>query len=61
MGLNILENFNLKDLSTIDAYHAQIESLKLAFSDGLNYIADPSYMNISVEELLSKSYAKKDF
>lgn len=61
MGLNILENFNLKSPNTIDTYHAQIESLKLAFSDGLNYVADPSYMNISVEELLSKSYAKKRF
>ncbi len=61
MGLNILENFNFENLNEIETYHAYIESIKLAFSDGLNYIADPRYMNISTDELLSKSYAKKRF
>ena len=61
MGLNILENFDVKSLSLADTYHAQIESIKLAFADGLNYIADPNYMKITPDELLSKSYAQKRF
>lgn len=61
MGLNILENFDMQKLSPLDAYHASIESIKLAFSDGLNYIADPRYMNVTTDELLSKTYAKHRF
>ena len=61
MGLNILENFDVESLSLADTYHAQIESIKLAFADGLNYIADPNYMKITPDELLSKSYAQKRF
>lgn len=61
MGLNILENHSFKDVDNIDTYHHYIESIKLAFSDGLNYIADPDYMKISVDDLLSKSYAKKRY
>lgn len=61
MGLNILENFDVGNLNETDSYHAQIESTKLAFMDGLNYIADPQYMNITTNELLSKTYAQKRF
>jgi len=58
MGLNILENYDFKSKSLIDIYHTQIESTKLAFNDGLMYIADPNHMKVTVEKLLSKSYAK---
>jgi gamma-glutamyltranspeptidase/glutathione hydrolase len=61
MGLNILENDNVNQKSPLDIYHTQIESTKLAFSDGLKYIADPKSMNVTIEELLSKSYAKKRY
>lgn len=37
--------------------HRQIEATKLAFIDGLRYIADPRYMEVSPEEMLSPEYA----
>jgi gamma-glutamyltranspeptidase / glutathione hydrolase len=43
----------------VDTYHKQIEAIKLAFVDGLNYITDPRNMNLSVEQLLSDTYAKQ--
>lgn len=61
IGLNILENFKFNKADHIDTYHAYIESIKLAFSDGLNYIADPRYMRVEVDDMLSKAYAKKRF
>lgn len=59
MGLNILENLDLSERESIDTYHKQIESLKLAFSDGKEYIADLDHMNVQVSDMLSKSYAKE--
>lgn len=37
--------------------HRQIEAVKLAFTDGLKYIADPAYMSVGSKELLSPEYA----
>ncbi len=59
MGLNILEQFELQEKDSVETYHKQIEAVKLAFIDGLAHIADPVAMKVSVEELLSKEYAKK--
>ncbi|MFH0767260.1 MAG: gamma-glutamyltransferase, partial [Bacillota bacterium] len=58
MALNIIENFNFTEREKLDVYHKQIEAMKLAFADGLHYISDPKSMNISVEAMLSKKYAK---
>lgn len=58
-ALNILEGFNLSNLDEAEITHLQLEAMKLAFSDGLNYIADPKYMKITSYELLSKDYAKE--
>ncbi len=58
MALNIIENFNFNEREKIEVYHKQIEAMKLAFADGLNYIGEPRTMNMDIEHLLSKSYAK---
>jgi gamma-glutamyltranspeptidase / glutathione hydrolase len=58
MALNILENFKLSEKETTRSYHLQMEAMKLAFADGLHYISDPKTMNVSVEALLDKHYAK---
>nr|WP_070110784.1 gamma-glutamyltransferase [Clostridium acetireducens] len=58
MALNILNDFQFNSKESIDTYHKQIEAIKIAFEDGLKYITDPKYMNISIEQLLSKSYAE---
>lgn len=58
MALNILEQLELQDKENPDTYHKQIEAIKLAFSDGLQYIADYRTMETKIEAMLSKEYAK---
>lgn len=57
MALNILKNMEIGAKDTGDTFHKQIEAMKLAFADGMHYIADPRYMQTRVEELLSDAYA----
>lgn len=59
MALNILKNFELRNKESFDTYHKQIEAIKIAFADGKRYIADPRYMDVSVESLLSEEYGKR--
>lgn len=61
MALNILEGFNLGEYprESVDAYHLQIEAMKLAFADLHRYNADPRYMKMSPERLLDKDYAEE--
>lgn len=58
MALNILKGFDFpggrEDIETV---HRSLEGMKLAFVDGRRYIADPKYMKVTVEELLSEKYA----
>ncbi|MFD0679104.1 MULTISPECIES: gamma-glutamyltransferase family protein [unclassified Paenibacillus] len=57
MALNILKGFEFTERDTVDTLHKQIEAMKLAYSDGQKYIADPGKMSVKVEDLLSESYA----
>lgn len=57
MALNILKGMEIGAKDTGDTFHKQIEAMKLAFADGMHYIADPRYMQTKVEELLSDAYA----
>lgn len=57
MALNILKGMEIGAKDTGDTFHKQIEAMKLAFADGMHYIADPRYMQTRVEELLSDDYA----
>lgn len=57
MALNILKDMEIGEKDTGDTFHKQIEAMKLAFADGMHYIADPRYMQTRVEELLSDAYA----
>lgn len=59
MALNNLENLELNEKESVDTYHKQIESMKLAFTDGMAHIADPKHMQVDLDILLSKEYAKK--
>ena len=58
MALNILKNFELGERDTVDTMHKQIEAMKLSFVDTQNYITDPGHMKVTVDQLLSKQYAK---
>ena len=59
--LNILEGFDLKSLGhqTADYLHLLLEAKKLAFADRDRYVSDPAFVDVPVERLLSKSYAKE--
>jgi len=59
LALNLLEGFDLQSMEPLSAerLHLEIEALRLAFSDTRWYIADPAFNSVSLEELLSKSYA----
>lgn len=57
MALNILKGFKFSEKDNVDSYHKQIESMKLAFSDGMAYITEEKEMSVQVEQLLSDDYA----
>ncbi len=58
--LNILEGFDVKGLGfgTAAGCHLLIEVLKIAFADRFEYLGDPATVDIPLEWLTSKSYAK---
>ncbi|MDI3256306.1 MAG: gamma-glutamyltransferase family protein [Kyrpidia sp.] len=59
MALNMLKGFDVSGRDVADTYHKQIEAIKLAFADGRRYIADPRFMSVRVEDLLSEAYAEQ--
>ncbi|GGI11432.1 gamma-glutamyltransferase [Gottfriedia solisilvae] len=58
MALNILKNEQFTEKESISTYHKQLESMKLAFSCGKEYITDPNFMKVTIDELLSEQYGK---
>ncbi|MBA1335042.1 MAG: Gamma-glutamyltransferase [Firmicutes bacterium] len=59
IALNILKGFEFTEKETVGTYHKQIEAMKLAFADGQKYVADPKFMSVTVDELLSDKYAEE--
>jgi gamma-glutamyltranspeptidase/glutathione hydrolase len=59
IALNILEGFDLSsmELLSTERLHLLIESMRLAFADSRWYVADPTFSNVPIRELLSKEYA----
>jgi gamma-glutamyltranspeptidase/glutathione hydrolase len=59
--LNILENFDLKAMghNSAEYAHVLIEAMKLAYADRDTYYADPDFVDVPGEGLLSKAYAKE--
>jgi len=57
--LNIMERFELPKLEPLsaDALHLEIEAQKLAYQDLARYVADPRFVKVPVEGMLSKKYA----
>jgi gamma-glutamyltranspeptidase/glutathione hydrolase len=58
--LNILEHVDLATAghNSAIALHAMIEAKKLAYADMRRHLADPRFVDVPVEQLLSKSYAR---
>ena len=58
MALEILASRDIRQFQPDcpDVLHLQIEAMKLAFADAHRYIADPKYMDVTVEQLLDPAY-----
>lgn len=57
--LNILENFDLKEMGfhSGDSIHVTAETMKLMFADRSVAMGDPDFVKINLEKILSKDYA----
>jgi gamma-glutamyltranspeptidase/glutathione hydrolase len=59
--LNILESYDLKGMghASADYLHTITEAMKLAYADRDSYYADPAFVQVPAEGLLSKTYARE--
>jgi gamma-glutamyltranspeptidase len=59
--LNLVEHFDLASLglNSAESIHRMVEAKKLAFIDREAFLADPDFINIPTQGLLSKAYAKE--
>jgi len=59
--LNILEQHDVASMGfgSADHVHLFLEAKKLAFEDRARFYADPEWMDVSVDRLLSSSYARE--
>ena len=57
---NILEGFDLPSMKpgSADFIHSIAESLKVAADDGMRYIGDPRFVEMPLDRLTSKEYAR---
>ena len=57
--LNILEGYDIHKMGfgTTETVHLLAEALKIAFADRAAATADPAFVRVPVEKILSKSYA----
>ncbi|MCD4853494.1 gamma-glutamyltransferase [Arthrobacter sp. AK01] len=58
-SLNILENYDLKDMKPVDALHHYFEASSLAFADRGAYVGDPAFVNVPTQALLDPVFAKE--
>jgi len=58
IALGMLDQFDLGrlPLDGVDSQHLQIEAMKLAFADVYKFVAEPSCMEVSAEQLLDDAY-----
>ena len=59
-ALNLVERFDLGAMGCLsaDAIHLMVEAIRLAFADRERYVADPDWIDVPLERLLSKAYAR---
>jgi gamma-glutamyltranspeptidase/glutathione hydrolase len=63
MTLNILAHADLRGMPHLSAEHLHlvIEAFKLAVAERDEYVADPAFSKLPVEEMLSKEFAAKQY
>lgn len=61
MMLNILEKYNLQELgdNSVGYYHLMAEAAKIAFTYRDQWVTDPAFEKVPVEDLLSDEHTKK--
>ena len=59
--LSLVEQFDLKSLgcNSAECIHLMVEAKKLAFIDREAYVADPDFVEIPIQGLVSKEYARE--
>src|SRR5699024_5935052 len=58
-ALNMLKKFDFAEKDSILTYHKQIEAMKLAFADGLEYITDYKWMDNNIQDFFSEKYCEE--
>ena len=58
-SLNILDNFNLAEMSRPDALHHYLEASALAFADRAKYVGDPAFVNVPTAALTDQLFGKE--
>jgi gamma-glutamyltranspeptidase/glutathione hydrolase len=56
-ALNILEGFDMSTPDRALALHRYLEASKLAYADRNRFIGDPAFVDVPLDELLSKGFA----
>jgi gamma-glutamyltranspeptidase / glutathione hydrolase len=58
IALGILDKFDVASLAVdgVDSQHLQIEAMKLAFADVYQFVAEPSSMQVTVDQMLDDAY-----
>ncbi len=59
--LGLIEQFDLQSLgcNTAESIHLMVEAKKLAFADREAYVADPRFVDVPIQGLVSKEYARE--
>ncbi len=59
--LNLIEGYDVVAWGegTADYYHYMAEAVKIAFADREEWLTDPRFVNIPVQQLIDKKYAEK--
>lgn len=60
-ALQIVSGFELREIgfNTPEYLHRMIESMKLAFLDGHQYITDPRFRDVPIKRLISENYCEQ--
>ena len=60
-ALNLIERFDLAGMGCLsaDGIHLMVEAIRLAFADRERYVADPDWVDVPLDRLLSKAYARQ--